>query len=245
MSNNVTIESIRKPQIVEAALQTIARKGFQNVTLDEVARAAGYPFVSAGAEAVMNGDVNLKDYKIVDLILGEQKSTPWQRSYEDSLKGVRYRTFPSKLQADIKDYLNGGGNIFASGSYVGSDLLDKPHPDSADVSFAHDVLKYTWVTDHAAQTGNVFSSDSSFMPKFKAFDFNEKFNDKIYAATSPDAIGKFGGSSTILRYSENRFSAGTAYKNNYGAVVFGFPFETILGQKERDEVMNAVISFLK
>jgi AcrR family transcriptional regulator len=41
MSNNVTIESIRKPQIVEAALQTIARKGFQNVTLDEVARAAG------------------------------------------------------------------------------------------------------------------------------------------------------------------------------------------------------------
>ncbi len=207
--------------------------------------AAGYPFVSVSAKAVMNGTVNLKDYKTVDLILGEQKSTPWQRAYEDSARGIRYQTFPQKLQSDIKDYLSGGGNIFISGSYVGSDLMEKPHPDSSDASFAHDVLKFSWVTNHAAKTGGVFSSDSLFMHKFKAFDFNEKFNNIIYAATSPDAIGKFGGSSTILRYSENQFSAGTAYKSNYGVVVFGFPFETILGQKERDEVMSAVLSFLK
>jgi AcrR family transcriptional regulator len=41
MPNNVTIESIRKPRIIEAALETIAQKGFQNLTLEEVARAAG------------------------------------------------------------------------------------------------------------------------------------------------------------------------------------------------------------
>lgn len=41
MGANSALESIRKPQIVEAALRTIAERGFQNVTLDEVAKAAG------------------------------------------------------------------------------------------------------------------------------------------------------------------------------------------------------------
>jgi len=41
MGANSLLESIRKPQIVEAALRTIAERGFQNVTLDDVARAAG------------------------------------------------------------------------------------------------------------------------------------------------------------------------------------------------------------
>ncbi|MCB2186561.1 MAG: TetR/AcrR family transcriptional regulator [Deltaproteobacteria bacterium] len=41
MAPNAVLEAIRKEQIIEAALATIAEKGFQNVTLDEVAKAAG------------------------------------------------------------------------------------------------------------------------------------------------------------------------------------------------------------
>ncbi len=41
MGNNITLGDIRKPQILNAALTTIAKSGFQNVTLDKFAKAAG------------------------------------------------------------------------------------------------------------------------------------------------------------------------------------------------------------
>ena len=41
MGANSLLEAIRKPQIIDAALRSMAEIGFQNVTLDEVARRAG------------------------------------------------------------------------------------------------------------------------------------------------------------------------------------------------------------
>ncbi len=41
MASNAALESIRRPQIIDAALKSIAESGFQNVTLDDVAKAAG------------------------------------------------------------------------------------------------------------------------------------------------------------------------------------------------------------
>ncbi len=207
-------------------------------------RAAGYPFVSASVQSVINGDVNLNDYKFVDLILGEQKTTHWQRAVEDSLHGLRFKAFPAKLRADISAYCQSGGNIFVSGSYVASDLFEADPADTAGMNFAKDVLKYNLDTDHGAKTGEVFSSDSLFMTKFDKFGFNTALNNKIYAAQTPDAITHTAGSKTILRYTDNSFGAGTAYKEKYGSVVFGFPFETILGQKVRNEVMKAVMDYL-
>ncbi len=205
---------------------------------------AGYPFVSVSAQAVEDSEVTLKNYKFVDLILGEQKSTHWERAKEDSINGLRFEVFPKKLKSEIESYCKSGGNIFISGSYVGSDLFAQPKLDSENISFAEKVLHYKFDTDHAARTGEVFSADSSFIPKFIGFNFNSKFNDKIYAVTAPNAIEHVKDSKTILRYSENQFSAGTAYKGNYGVIVFGFPFETILEQQNRDEVMKAVLNYL-
>jgi hypothetical protein len=48
-----------------------------------------------------------------------------------------------------------------------------------------------------------------------------------------------------LRYLENNFSAAVGYKGNYGIVVLGFPFETILGEKNRIEVMNTILNYLE
>ncbi|MFH1138075.1 MAG: TetR/AcrR family transcriptional regulator [Pseudomonadota bacterium] len=41
MGSSSILETIRKPQIIDAALKTIAERGLQNVTLDNVAQAAG------------------------------------------------------------------------------------------------------------------------------------------------------------------------------------------------------------
>ncbi len=208
-------------------------------------KACGYPFVSTSVKAVIEDSLDLSQYKFVDLILGEQKTTHWERAVEDSIRGLRFETFPKKLQLMITKYCESGGNLFVSGSYVGSDLYKYMPEANSNIQFARDVLKFNWDTDHAAVTGNVFSADSNFLHKFDAFRFNSQFNDKIYAVTAPDAITNVKDSETILRYTENQFSAGTAYKGKYGVIVFGFPFETIIEQSERDAIMKAVLSYFK
>ncbi len=67
-------------------------------------RAAGFSFVSAGKKAVEDGRVNLEAYDVVDLILGEEKSTPRPRAVTDSLLGARFDCFPSKFRAKIRAF---------------------------------------------------------------------------------------------------------------------------------------------
>ena len=65
----------------------------------------------------------------------------------------------------------------------------------------------------------------------------------MYAIESPDAIDPANGAKTILRYSENRFSAATAYLgNDYSVIVFGFPFATIVEEDWRNQVMKTVLT---
>ncbi len=80
--------------------------------------------------------------------------------------------------------------------------------------------------------------------KIYLLEFNTSFNDSIYKVEAPDAIAGINGGEILLRYSENNFSAAVGYKGNYGVVALGFPYETILGEKQRYEVMNSVLKYL-
>ncbi|MBZ0201089.1 MAG: fibronectin type III domain-containing protein, partial [Ignavibacteriaceae bacterium] len=197
-------------------------------------KANGSSFVSSSNEAVWDDMLNLNNYKLVDLILGEQKKTHRQKKSFELIKGPEFEAFPGKFKSAIKNYLNNGGNIFVSGAYVGTDLFNDPM-DSLSKGFAKDVLKFILAADHAAISGNVFSTSPDFSSVYN-LRYNTEFNDSIYAVEAPDAINPVKGAKTILRYTENSFSAGTAYKKNYGVVVLGFPFETILIVKQRDEL---------
>ncbi len=204
---------------------------------------SGYSFVSASAQAVEDKSIDLSKYNFVDLIMGEQKSTHWETAKDDSLKGLRFKTFPLELQSAIEKYCQSGGNLFVSGAYIGSDLFNLEKVDSTDINFGRNTLHFSFGSDHACSSGNVFSANELFMPKFKSFTFNTHLNDKNYAVISPDELVHVKGSETILRYSDNQFSAGTAYKGKYGVIAFGFPFETIIDQAKRDEVMKDVLHY--
>ncbi len=206
----------------------------------ESLEANGFSFVSSSKDAVMDSLLDLKKYKFVDLILGEERSTHWERSYFDSANGIQFQTFPEKLIRRIKDYCSYGGNLFISGAYVGSDLYFSS--DTSNIKFASDYLKFNRDADHASKTGKVYTAGFGFLPGF-SFNFNVDLNDSIYAVEAPDAIIHTDDSKTILRYSENEFCAGVAYKKNYGVVVFGFPFETILGSSNRNLVMKSILQF--
>ena len=205
----------------------------------------GFSFVSVSDEAVMDNLIELSNYEFIDIILGEEKETHWQKSYADSLWGTRFKTFPAVMQERMTNYLNSGGNIFISGAYVGSDMFVQGEEDAPGIKFAMDVLKYKLDSDHAVRHGDVISIDDSFFPKEIGIKFNTEFSDKIYKVEAPDAIGAVNGSKIIFRYSENLYSAAIAYKDKYGVVVFGFPFETIMDADLRDSIMKSIMTYFE
>jgi len=204
-------------------------------------RAAGYSFVSASDEAVMDGQIDLRAYPVVDLILGEERTTDWPKPTREKA----FEAFPLDLQAALRRYAEAGGRLFVSGAYVGTDLLEGKPEDHPDRAFAREVLGFTFRTNHAVRQGDVFPVSTSVLPFSSSFSFNTTLNPKIYAAEAPDAIEAADSTGrTVLRYAENNTSAGVATASGRRVVVFGFPFETITTQPARDDVMRAVLMFL-
>lgn len=201
-------------------------------------RENGFSFCSVSDEAVMNGDIYLSKYKMIDFIFGEEKKTPSPK-YKNQ---IDFEVFPHALKDKITDYLNTGGKIFLSGSYIGTDLYSGS--DSSDIAFANNILKFKLKTGHAAKKGNVFAVNN-FLLEDNNLAFNTAFNDSIYKVEAPDELGPVKGSEVLLRYKENSFSSGVGYRGDYSVVLFGFPFETILGDKQKTSVMKAVLKYLE
>jgi hypothetical protein len=202
---------------------------------------AGYSFVSASEKSMLRSDIDLKQYKTVDLIMGEEKQT----FVGNAKNAPEFKTFPLALQQIIRGYCANGGNVLLSGAYVGSDLCESAKPIREDRQFIENVLKYKFRTSQASVSGNVRIVNSPFKPFKKAdISYFDQPNPVSYYVTSPDAIEPVGeGSFTICRYAENNFSAGVAFAGNYKTCIFGFPFETIQSEKDRSKLMESVLKF--
>lgn len=205
---------------------------------------SGYSFVSCSDESIWNGDIYLNKYPLVDVIMGEEKETPWPKTYSDLFLGKQFKTFPTSFQKEIEKYLKNGGNIFLSGAYIGTDLFYKKDSEHEDVNFGRNILKFKLDSDHAVNTGYVYTVCSELFPQLGEINFNTELNSKIYAVEAPDAIGPINNSKTILRYKDNDTSAGVAYNDEYGIISFGFPFETISSENDRNIIMKNVINYL-
>jgi hypothetical protein len=205
-------------------------------------KAVGYSFVSSSVKAVINGDIDLNQYKITDLILGKQKQT----FVGNAKKEPDFKTFPLALQQLVQSYCQKGGNLMISGAYVGSDICEAQNSVKEDREFLENTLKIKYRTSHASVSGNIRFVSSPFKA-FKNFDFNyfDQPNSKFYYVESPDAIEPAGeGGFTICRYNENNLSAGVAFSGWYKTCIFGFPFETIETESDRNNLMESVLSFL-
>jgi len=191
---------------------------------------AGWSFVSCSREAVQEGMVNLTDYAIVDLILGLQK-----RAAQDTICNKDYSTFPSAMQKAVRNYLQKGGKLLCSGSYVGADMIS----ELKDESFASEVLHYRWDGPLPSHTERQVKGMRS-----KA-DIRRVADKEGYGVTKPDVIRPVGLASTLFTYSDSRLPAGVGYKDRtYATLTLGFPFESIESPKERDRIMKSAITYL-
>ena len=201
-------------------------------------RNAGYSFISASDESVMDSMFNMNDYNIVDLILGEEKTTDWPKPHGDK----QFAAFPAKFQKRIKSYCITGHNLFVSGAYIGTDLYSNSK-DSVNIRFAEETLKYKFRTNYAVKTGKLHSVDGSFFPVDSTFEFCTELNPNQYAVEAPDAIEAADSARTIMRYSENNTSAVVAFDGKYKVVSMGFPFESITSAERRDIFLKYILDF--
>lgn len=202
---------------------------------------AGYSFVSCSNESVIDDEVNLGDYRAVDLILGKQRETVLARG----ACPPEFRAFPPELQLALADYCNGGGNLLVSGAYVGSDLWESD-TTGASKEFAANTLKFKLRTGRAAVRGSVRSVASPYKTLKGDYDYNHELNGDCYVVESPDAIEPAAdGAFTVFRYAENNLSAGVAYKGAYKVCTLGFPFETVLTDERRDSLMRGILEFFE
>lgn len=201
---------------------------------------AGYSFVSASDEAVMDNTFDIENYKYLDLILGEEKKTRLPKGGDS----VEFMTIPDSLQKRISTFCENGGNLFISGAHIGTDLFYLTPKDTFDTNFARNTLKFFWRTNYASKRGTVSVTDSLFHAVIDTIVFNTNYNPKMYSVEAPDGIEPADKKAkVIMRYTENNISAGIAYKGDYRVVIFGFPFETILSEKSRTRVMKSIFGY--
>jgi len=224
---------------------------------------SGFAFMTSTGAAFRSGEQRLDRVTVIDFLLGEQRTImlPGDR------RGSRYETFDDSTQRVIKEYLEGGGRVFASGAFIGTDLVTG-FASTEDKSFAKDVLKFTFQTNHASQTGRLVPSGDVFADigigsvagtesvartgsvvgtgsngHVLAFNIDPRVS--MYRVESPDAItpSRVEGE-TLLRYAENGSGAAIGDRSGHPVVVFGFPFESLVGSANRTAIMRRVLNYL-
>jgi len=186
---------------------------------------AGHSFCSASVAAVENGDVNMNNFFIADIILGKQKKS----------------VFSTIFQQKIVDFLQDGKAIFVSGAFIGSDLWK----NESGKNFARNALKFSFRTDRAAKGGEINTVFSPIFSQKATFNFSTQPNEIQYHVDSPDGIESADNMAfTLMRYGENNISAAVGYLGNYHSLVCGFPFEALETEQQRNDFMKMVIKFL-
>lgn len=205
---------------------------------------AGYGFVSCSAGAVENGTVNLKSYKIVDLILGKQKATV----VGNGKSGVNFRAFPESLQKALRGYVGNGGNLMVSGQYIVSDLYGERSSES-DRRFAEDVLGVEPVEDaERPRSGKVRTTLSGTQGvREKTMAYSNTLNDKNYIVENPDVLRSTDSSARrLLEFTDTEAPAGfICKKGGSRKAVLSIPFESIIEQSARDALMKDILNSFK
>ncbi|WP_428388674.1 LEPR-XLL domain-containing protein [Mucisphaera sp.] len=176
-------------------------------------------------EAVISGQVDLTQYTTVIWVLGEESSVD--------------ATFNSTEQTLVTNYVNAGGNLFLSGSEIGWDLDALGNGNA----FFNNVLRADYVADDANTQTASGVSGSIFAGISLTFDDG----DVVYDVNSPDVIATTGLSEAALTYSTGGVAAITSEAvlgGQGGIVLLAFPFESIIDQADRHDIMAAALNFL-
>ena len=193
----------------------------------------GYSVHSASAEAVEQGQVDLWEYDAVVMAYGEQRCTYLP-------KGEKIYDLLSEFIVDeLKRYLDRGGKLFLNGAHIATSTLEG---DDNDKKMRQAFLSEYCGISFAAKVKPVDNElvnllDSSY------YHYNVAYRQDYYRVENADAFVLEPGARAVDLYA-NDYPATVECLNKGRVIVSGVPFETILGEVQRVELMKIYLELL-
>lgn len=209
-----------------AGLSFVAGNEFNYVTTHAkaIASAQEYNIVSASDKVIEDGKVKLKNYPLVDLVLGLERN--------DGHSLVYYKTFTKSMRKTLTDYTRRGGALLVSGAYIGTDIMG-----TEEEQFVSETLKCTYGGQYRAEN-NLVNGLGTVIPYYNML------NEEHYAATSADILRPAAPAFTVMQYADGQ-DAAVAYKGrDYRSFTMGFPFECIMDEQKQGAIMRGILNFL-
>lgn len=205
-------------------------------------REAGYSFVSTSKMSVLDGSTKLTDYKIVDLILGKERTIIHHWNEKDK----KYQVFNRKMIEAINLFASKGGNLIVSGSNVVSDLVLDKNSTNFERDFVENNLKIKWKAIKNYDVSEVkFTNNWSNYFKQDELSFYNSPNPTCYHIEAPDVIEPIDKTAvSFCNYKLSQASAASIHKGKYGVAVLGFPIETITNEDEQIKLIKNILSVL-
>ena len=181
-----------------------------------------FSVASCSSECIGMGDVTLSKYRLLDLILGNQRNDGYSLKRAPSISPI--------MRSELRYF---GGALLVSGSYVGSD-----NQAPADSTFLAETLYTDYVCKYKDQ------SDSAQVVTGMGVDFDvyRALNEDHYASTSSDVLQPLGNAFPAMLYADGS-TAAIACKERR-SFVMGFPLECIRTEEQRGLCMRSVLKFL-
>lgn len=204
---------------------------------------ANYGFVSTSVGAVCSGRVSLKDYEIVDLILGKQKET----TVGSGQCGWNYKTFPTALQKQLRTFISKGGDLLVTGQYVASDLYST-RSSRADQDFATQILGVTPGEAEKVRSPRFYASIDAQKDGLskRSYSYNNTLNDKVYIVETPDMLEPIGEGEILFDFDGNNGAAGIVRQDGKSqTVVMSIPFESITDADARNALMKDILNLFR
>lgn len=198
-------------------------------------QACGVGFDSCRNGAVSAGLVNLANYPAVIWALGQES--------------VNDETFSAAEQALLAAYLNGGGQLFVSGSEIAYDLDRASGPTAGDRAFLHNYLHASLGGDANTNAGTYQAAPAA--GALFAGNATVSFDDGtrgVYRVWSPNRLVATGAGALVALVYQGGLGgpAAVQYDGSLGGgkvVYLAFPFETIAEESARVEYLADVLRF--
>lgn len=178
---------------------------------------------SCSAEALTEGQVNINNYQITDILFGLQK--------DDGPSSILpYKTFTPAMQTVLNHYTDNGGNLIISGAYVGSDMMTE-----TEQMFTTSCLEYRGVSNKIA---------SPVILGNNVIDLVAQHNATRYASPYVDILLPNGGAKPFVTYETGECAGVVSTSEKHKSIVLGFPFEAVRTTANRVMLMKTMLDIL-
>lgn len=190
------------------------------------ASGGGVTISSLTQDAVRRSDFDSRNARLMDLVFGLERRDGY------SLRPAKVMN--EALTQAVAEFIRMGGNVVVSGAYVGSDMISEE-----DRLLTRTLLKYEYGGTLCADSIQGLSG-MNLTPNIR-----RGYCEREYGTPYADCLAPVAPAFCAMVYGPSQECAAVAYQgNDYRAMTFGFPLETISDAAIRVQLWQGILSFL-